>query len=100
MDKEQKGKAAASETTAQPPQNAALLANRYYQVHSAESSQKKHFFGRFFVPFVHFVLFRGKILVLNIGISVIRYCFGKREPLGRGLGGKYQRKPHVKRGAK
>ncbi len=52
MDKEQKGKAAASETTAQPPQNAALLANRYYQVHSAESSQKKCFFGvfgRFFV---------------------------------------------------
>jgi len=58
MDKEQKGKAAASETTAQPPQNAALLANRYYQVHSAESSQKKVLFGSFFVPFLHFVLFR------------------------------------------
>ena len=50
MDKEQKGKAAASETTAQPPQNAVLLANRYYQVHSAESSQKNAFWP-FFVDF-------------------------------------------------
>ena len=58
MDKEQKGKAAASETTAQPPQNAALLANRYYQVHSAESSQKRCFLAVFFVPFVLFVPFR------------------------------------------
>ena len=57
MDKEQKGKAAASETTAQPPQNAALLANRYYQVHSAESSQKKVLFGRFFCPFCAFFTF-------------------------------------------
>jgi hypothetical protein len=55
MDKEQKGKAAASETTAQPPQNAALLANLYYQVHSAKSSQKNTFLAVFLPLFCIFV---------------------------------------------